>query len=131
VAESCAHHDELRVGDDAAGVREVVGERRAQLGPPARVAVAEARGGRVAEPAPQRARPRTAREGGQVREARVEREARRARAPVRRAGARGGHDGHVAHPRPRAVPRFEYRRVGVGTALAPAPEVEQAVASSA
>jgi hypothetical protein len=58
-----------RVGGDPAGTPEVVGERRAQFGSPAGVAVVERRGRRGVQRAPGGAQPRGGRERGDVRAA--------------------------------------------------------------
>jgi hypothetical protein len=75
VGEAGAHDHELRIGHGPARTREIGGERLAQLGPAAGIAVAEARSRLVPETATQRIRPGGARKGREVRHARIEIEA--------------------------------------------------------
>ena len=77
VAEPGAHDDELGIDHRTARPGQVVGERLAQLAPPARVAVAEALRRRAAQAAAESAGPRRVRERGQVGQAGVEAEPRR------------------------------------------------------
>ena len=88
------------VARDAAHAAEVVGERAAQLGRAARVAVVQARVGRVAQRAAQRRQPARAREQGDV---------GRARAGSRTAAAALGR-GVAGAPRPAAARRGDARR---------------------
>ena len=110
VAETCADDDQLRIGGHAARASEIRGERFSELRAASWVVVAEARGGQVAEAAAQCARPRGPGEGGQVGQAGIEVEARRAVGRfVRRDGARygGGNVRVVRDPGAGAAPRAE------------------------
>ena len=99
------HHDRRGVGGDAAHPAEVRGERAAQLGGSARVAVAQARVGRVAQSLAQRRGPRGAREERDVGRAGAEVEARRTGLRCRRGRRLSG--GARGHPRGGALARHE------------------------
>ena len=128
VPEAAADEDQVGVGDHAAHAREVVGERRPQLGPAARVAVAEACRRRRTQAPAQGAHPGRVRKGREVGKAGVEAEARAARRGRRRPWPRCRRRGDSADPRAAAAPGRQVAlglqlRVGLGDRAASEAEV--------
>ena len=131
--EPAGDDDLLRRGGDAADAAEVVGERRAQHGDAARVAVAEVVVGHGRERRAQRAQPASPREGGDVGRVRAEVEPS-TRGRGRGLDARRRAPGHGAGDvRPRALAQGQVAlggelRVGVGHDLARDAELTREVA---